>query len=59
MSGRIALSKRFRRRPLIWATLLRIIFHSAGRLNPRAMHAKPPQDGTARAVLWLEAIKTR
>jgi len=23
------------------------------------MHAKPPQDGTTRAVLWLEAIKTR
>ena len=23
------------------------------------MHAKPPQDGTAPAVLWLEAIKTR
>jgi hypothetical protein len=24
-----------------------------------AMHAKPPQDGMAPAVLWLKAIKTR
>jgi methionine synthase II (cobalamin-independent) len=28
-------------------------------LKLHATHAKPPQDGTAPAVLWLEAIKTR
>src|SRR5689334_3375949 len=57
-SDRAALLKRFRLRA-IWARSLRIIFHLAERLKLRAMHAKPPQDGTAPAVLWLEAIKIR
>src|SRR6187401_2367292 len=57
-SDRTASSKRFRQRAT-WARSRRIIFHLAARLKPHAMHAKPPQDGTTRAVLWLEAIKTR
>src|SRR6187551_4006563 len=57
-SDRTASSKRFRQRAT-WARSRRIIFHLAARLKPRAMHAKPRQDGTARAVLWLEPIKTR
>jgi 5-methyltetrahydropteroyltriglutamate--homocysteine methyltransferase len=35
-----------------------IIFPSAGRLKQHATHAKPPQDGTVLAVLWLVVNKT-
>src|SRR5581483_6284149 len=58
MWGLIASSRRCRQQ-LILATLRRIIFHLVECLKPRAMHAKPRQDGTAPAVLWLEATKTR
>src|SRR5689334_6717546 len=58
MSAQTASSKRFRLRATS-VTSRHIIFHLAGRLKQHAMQAKPPQDGTALAVLWLEAIKNR
>src|SRR5581483_3325637 len=56
MSGPIGFSARWRR-PKASATSPRITFRSAARLKLHVTHAKPPQDGTARAVLWHNQTK--